>query len=139
MGWVPTLQQIGAAVHLEQQRLGGSAAHLLVRRRGAQRCIDCQALDLVALGQHGLDVAAAVLGEDERLGAAAAALRALLLLRKHEDGGVHDDALGLEHKLLRTQAGQGWCVALLWKGRWCTARVERVDKEDGKVAARLLC
>ncbi len=75
--------------------------HPLVGRGGAQRGVDGQAADLVSLGQHGLDVAPAVVAEDERLGAARAALGALLQLRKHEDVGVDDDALGLKHEFLR--------------------------------------
>jgi len=66
------------------------------RRRGG---LD-EVLRLPTLGQHGLDVAAPVLAEDDRLGAAGAALRPLLLLREHEDRGVQHHALAVKDELL---------------------------------------
>ena len=53
------------------------------------------------LGQHGLNVAPAVLAEDERLGAPAAPLRPLLILSEGQDRRVHDHALAVDDELLR--------------------------------------
>ncbi len=65
-----------------------------------------------ALGQHGLDVAPAVLAEDEALGAPGLAERALLVLREREHARVQHGAIRLDHKLLRQlvrlRAARAW-------------------------------
>ena len=54
----------------------------------------------LTLGEHGLDVAAPVLREDEVLGAAGLAQGALLGLRKAQDGRVQHRPVRLYDKLL---------------------------------------
>ena len=104
--------------------LGARAPGLLVGGRGAQGGVHGQAADLVALGEHRLDVPPAVLGEDQGLGAAGAAQGALLLLGKGEDAGVDDGAVGVDDKLLGDLVGlllKKFCVCVcvcFWKKFW---------------------
>mmetsp|Transcript_9345 Transcript_9345/g.25267 ORF Transcript_9345/g.25267 Transcript_9345/m.25267 type:complete len:654 (+) Transcript_9345:467-2428(+) len=80
-------------------RLSAPAGPLVGGRRpkgGVHR----EAPDL-ALGQHGLDISAPLFAEYQRFCLSSAPLGPLLLLGEHENGGIQDDALCLEHELLR--------------------------------------